>query len=57
MERRTKIIALDQKSVGLADQDSSGTPIIFQKFDLAQLANGFVLRVMVDTLIIDGAAV
>jgi hypothetical protein len=26
MERRTKVIALDQKRVGLADQDSYGTP-------------------------------
>jgi hypothetical protein len=31
------------KSVGLADQDSYGTPLIFKKFDLAQLANGFGL--------------
>jgi hypothetical protein len=28
---RTKVIALDQKRVGLADQDSYGTPINFQK--------------------------
>jgi hypothetical protein len=41
MGRRTKVFALDQKRVGLADQDHYGMPICIQKFDLAQLADGF----------------
>ena len=44
MGRRAKVIALDQKRVGLANQElSSSRQLILEKFDLAQLADGFGL--------------
>jgi hypothetical protein len=41
MRWRTKVFALDQKRVGLRIKTHMERPLIFKKFDLAQLADGY----------------